>query len=140
MKLQISSGDRQFLLDAAAASPKAEVCGLILGHYKDGAARVAALVTAPNVARDPARSFEIDPTTLLAAHRNARGAGHQVIGHWHSHPNGRAEPSTRDAARAIRNGQIWLIIAGSSMTAWAARAGNSGGGPAQFDPVPLEVA
>jgi proteasome lid subunit RPN8/RPN11 len=134
MKLQISSGDRQYLLDMAAASPEQEGCGLLLG--REG--RVEQLVAARNVARDPARSFEIDPATLLAAHRNARGAGRQVIGHWHSHPNGRAEPSTRDAARATDNGQIWLIIAAGGLTAWVPRS--AGAGPAQFSPVAIEVA
>lgn len=133
MKLQISSGDRQYLLNAAATSPDAEVCGLLLGKEH----RVEKMLPARNVARDPARSFEIDPATLLAAHRGARVAGQRVIGHWHSHPNGRCEPSARDAARATENGQIWLIIAAGSVTAWSARA--RGNGPAQFDPVAIEA-
>jgi proteasome lid subunit RPN8/RPN11 len=60
-----------------------------------------------------------------------------VIGHWHSHPNGRAEPSARDAARALDNGQIWLILAGGRATAWQARS--IGAGPARFEPVTLEL-
>lgn len=134
MKLQISSGDRQILLDAAAATPDEEVCGLLLGT----GSRVERLVPARNVARDPARSFEIDPATLLAAHREARGNGLAVIGHWHSHPNGRREPSARDAARATDNGQIWLIIAGGDISAWAPHS--EGPGPAKFQPVAIEVA
>ena len=96
------------------------------------------MVPARNVARDPARSFEIDPATLLAAHRDARGAGRRVIGHWHSHPNGRPQPSARDAARASESGQIWLIIAAGNLTAWAPHA--IGAGPADFRPVAIEVA
>jgi proteasome lid subunit RPN8/RPN11 len=138
MKLQISSGDRQFLLEAAAASPQAEVCGLLLGQNNDGAGRVETLVPARNVAADPARSFEIDPATLLSTHRAARGHGHQVIGHWHSHPNGRLEPSARDAARATDNGQIWVIIAAGDLTAWVPHA--AGAGPAVFHPIAIEVA
>lgn len=138
MKLQISSGDHQFLLDTAAATPEREVCGLLLGQNGTDGAQVQAIVPARNVAADPARSFEIDPATLLAAHRNARGAGQRVIGHWHSHPNGRMEPSARDAARASDNGQIWLIIAAGSISAWAAHS--IGHGPAHFHPVALEVA
>jgi proteasome lid subunit RPN8/RPN11 len=134
MKLQISSGDRQFLLDAANATPEAEICGLLLGTGH----RVERLVPARNVARDPARSFEIDPATLLATHRDARGLGLAVIGHWHSHPNGRLEPSARDAARATENGQIWLIIAAGSLSAWSAHS--DGHGPAHFHPVAIEVA
>ena len=134
MKLQISSGDRQILLDAAAATPDEEVCGLLLGT----GSRVEQVVSARNVARDPARSFEIDPATLLSTHREARGAGLAVIGHWHSHPNGRREPSARDAARATQNGQIWLIIAGGDISAWAPHS--QGAGPARFQPVAIEVA
>ena len=133
MKLQISSGDRQILLETAAAAPNEEVCGLLLGN--DG--KVETLVPTRNVARDSARSFEIDPTALLATHRSARGDGRQVIGHWHSHPNGRREPSARDAARATDNGQIWLIIAGGDMSAWLPHA--TGPGPATFQPVAIEV-
>jgi proteasome lid subunit RPN8/RPN11 len=61
-----------------------------------------------------------------------------VIGHWHSHPNGRTAPSTRDAARATANGQIWLIIAGGEVTAWVPHA--TGPGPATFQPIAIEVA
>jgi proteasome lid subunit RPN8/RPN11 len=63
------------------------------------------------------RGFEIDPVKpCCAPHRNVRAQGRHVIGHYHSHPNGRAEPSRpRDAARAVENGQIWLIIANDSV-------------------------
>jgi proteasome lid subunit RPN8/RPN11 len=134
MCLRISSGQRQFLLDAAAARPDEEVCGLLVGSHGD----VVSLVPAPNVARDPARSFEIDPATLLATHRTARGTGQRVIGHWHSHPNGRPEPSARDAARAIDNGAIWLIVAGGDISAW--RAHSRSPGPPTLISVPLEIA
>jgi len=134
MKLQISSTHQQFLLAAAAASPDHEICGLLLGQT----GRVDALLPARNVAADASRSFEIAPATLLASHRNARAAGQKVIGHWHSHPDGKREPSTRDAARATDNGQIWLIIAGGGIGAWAAHT--VGAGPATFQPVVLEVA
>ena len=133
MTLRLSSGQRQFLLDEAAQAAPAECCGLILG--RDGV--VQELVPARNVARDPLRSFEIDPATLLATHRSARGAGRRVIGHWHSHPNGRREPSRRDVARATDNGAIWLIIAGTQISAWRAEHRNQH--PAGFVPVALEI-
>lgn len=136
MKLQISSSQQQFLLDQAASSPNAEVCGLLLGTANDGGAHVSQLLPAANVAANPARSFEIAPATLLASHRSARAAGLRVIGHWHSHPNGSPRPSSRDAARATENGQIWLIIAGKAISAWQPHT--IGAGPAGFQPVRLE--
>jgi len=134
MKLQISSALQQNLLGLAAASPDVEICGLLVGR----GARVERLVPARNVAADPARSFEIDPATLLAVHREVRAQGQQVLGHWHSHPNGLAQPSARDAARALDNGQVWLILAGGGLTGWVARS--AGVGPARFEPVAVEAA
>lgn len=137
MKLQISSHLRQMLLNHAAADPAREVCGLLLGDTAAaGTTRVTALVPAANVAADPARSFEIDPATLLATQRQARTRGASVIGHWHSHPDGRLAPSRSDAARAVDNGRIWLIIAGGAMGAWMAHT--HGRGPAAFAPVAIE--
>lgn len=133
MSLQISTTLRQNLLDAAAAHPHEEVCGLLLGQP----GRVETLVPARNVAADPARSFEIDPAALLATHRAARAAGQRVIGHWHSHPNGRTTPSARDAARATDNGAVWLIVAAGDVSAWQAHT--SGAGPATFASIALEL-
>ncbi len=137
MNLQISSSLRQNLLDAAAATPAVECCGLLVGQRQGNQGRVEALVPARNVATDPSRSFEIDPATLLATHRTARGEGRQVIGHWHSHPNGQCAPSARDAARALDNGQIWMIVAGGEVAAWLAEA--QANGPARFRPIALEL-
>ena len=116
MIVRIASGVRETLLAEAVSAGVNECCGLLLGHDD----RVTDVVRAPNVAADPARSFEIDPAVLLRTQREARGFGQQVIGHYHSHPNGVAEPSVRDAARAVADGQIWLIVAGGTITAWRA--------------------
>ncbi len=114
MIVAISSVVKNALLTEAAKAGADECCGLLLG--RDGA--IESLVPARNVATDPSRSFEIDPVTLLRTHREARGSGLAVVGHYHSHPNGRAEPSARDAARAVADGQIWVIVAGGEITAW----------------------
>ena len=135
MELAISRADADRLLALAAAS-RDEVCGLLLGSRHDQRATVARLVPARNVALDPARSFEIDPATLLATHREARSQGLLVLGHWHSHPNGSQAPSARDAARALDNGQIWLIIAGGRLAGFVAGSDATG----RFLPVPVKVA
>ena len=118
MKVVITSGVERQLLEAAAGAAPEECCGLLLGRP----GQIEAAVPARNVAADRTRSFEIDPALLLRTHRDARGAGQQVIGHYHSHPNGSAEPSKRDAARAVENGQLWVIVAGNALTAWQAGA------------------
>ncbi len=119
MIVTISSALQKTLVDEAAVDPDREVCGLLLGRT---AAAITGAVSARNVAADPARSFEIDPATLLRVHREARGQGQAVIGHYHSHPNGNGNPSKRDAARALENGQLWLIIAADAVHGWRAVA------------------
>jgi proteasome lid subunit RPN8/RPN11 len=118
MIARIASGLTEQLLRAAAESPDEEICGLLLGQP----GHIEALRPARNVAADRRRRFEIEPARLLAVHREARGLGHRVIGHYHSHPDGSALPSARDAARAVQDGQLWLIVAGGSVTAWRAVA------------------
>ena len=115
MTLELSIADRAAILAHARASG-VEVCGLLLG----AGTRVSRVVPCANVATDPARFFEIDPAALIAAHRAARGGGPKVIGHYHSHPSGVAEPSPRDAAEAAPDGAVWIVVAGDRLTAWRA--------------------
>ncbi len=102
------------MVAAAAASPDAEICGLLLG----AADRIDAAQACANVAANPARTFEIDPAALFAAHRLARGGGLAVVGHYHSHPSGLAVPSPRDAEQAMGDGALWLILAGGAARLW----------------------
>ena len=96
---------------ARAAGAANEVCGLLLG----APGHVTGVLHCRNVAADPAIAFEIDPSQLIAALRAARGGGPQVVGCYHSHPRGAAEPSARDAAEAAPNGWLWLIVAGQNL-------------------------
>jgi proteasome lid subunit RPN8/RPN11 len=136
MKFRIASGVTEQLLSAAATAAPEECCGLLLGRDN----HIEAAVPAANVAADRTRSFEIDPAVLLRTHREARGQGQQVIGHYHSHPNGSTQPSKRDAARASDNGQLWLIIADSRLTAWQAGAETADALHGRFHPVTLDPA
>lgn len=134
MTVTISSEALDFLLITAAASPDREVCGLVLGE----GSRIAAILPCANVSPEPWHRFEIDPAALIAAHRSARGGGPAVIGHYHSHPNGLAAPSPRDAADAAPDGTIWLIVGGGAVTAWRAVAAGRRHG--RFDPLTLACA
>ncbi len=114
MSIKISSELRQALIARAAKTPDVEVCGLLMGR----AGEVSHLIPASNVAENPRRHFEIDPATLITAHRDARSGGAQILGCYHSHPYGRAEPSDEDRAMAQDNGWVWVIIAGGEARAW----------------------
>jgi len=119
------------ILRDAAATPQAEVCGLLFGT----ATAITAIQPCRNVAADPACWFEIDPAALIAAHRAARGGGPALVGHYHSHPSGVVRPSPRDAASAPPDGALWLIAAGGELRGWRAVA--AGAIEGRFDPVAL---
>ncbi len=104
------------MLAAARDATPNEACGLLFGH---GSTIERAYPTA-NVSPDPATHFEIDPAVLIAAHRAARdGTGPQVVGYFHSHPNGLARPSATDVATAARDGRVWIIVAADAITCWS---------------------
>ncbi|WP_339774427.1 M67 family metallopeptidase [uncultured Thalassospira sp.] len=107
------------ILDHAAQSWPMECCGLLISDAglppvatsDNGPGRVISrIVVAQNVASDPAMTFEIDPGLLLRTHRAVRDAGEDIIGCYHSHPDGRILPSRTDLARAEQPGFYWLIV------------------------------
>lgn len=114
MLLTLSPAAAEAMLDAARDAHPREACGLLLGVA--GAVRAATL--AANVHPEPSRHFEIDPAALIAAHRAARAGGPQVLGYWHSHPNGLARPSATDRAHASGDGRIWAIVANGAISLW----------------------
>ena len=63
--------------------------------------------------------------------------GPRLIGHYHSHPAGLAEPSLRDAEAADDLGRLWLIVAVQDAALWRAVAGGSHLG--RFDRVALTI-
>lgn len=121
MKVRISSSLLEQIVHLAARQA-VEVCGLLLGEGR----RITAILPAANVVLDPARHFELDPAILIAAHRAARQGGPAVLGHYHSHPSGRAEPSRTDVECARPDGTLWLIVGGEGARLWVAQAGEDG--------------
>lgn len=125
----ISRAMLETVLADVRRDPARERCGLLLGSGDC----VTGVVPAANVHADPARHFELDPATLLAAHRQARAGGPTLLGHYHSHPGGEAVPSQADAAAAEADGRLWLIVAGDAVGLWRSVAAGALHG--RFDPV-----
>lgn len=110
--LHLSATQAARLLGAAHTCFPNECCGLIEGRRADDGWHVVQLHEMPNIADDQARNFLIDPQPQIDLLRRLRGTAHAVIGCFHSHPGGLAEPSTTDLERAVDDGFIWLIAAG----------------------------
>ena len=105
-----------------------EACGLVLGHAGD----VRDVVAGRNVAIDRRARFELDPESFLGAWREAAMRGLDVIGTWHSHPDGPAAPSRLDEESADP-AWLHLVVAvergrATQVAAWTSRR-KTGTGP-----------
>jgi desampylase len=115
MRIEVTSEALAAMRAHAAAALPHEACGILLGEGR----RITEARAAANIHPSPATHFEIDPQALIDAHRAARaGGGPQVIGYYHSHPRGPAEPSATDRASASGDGTVWAILAGTDVTFW----------------------
>ncbi len=96
---------------AVAVHPR-ECCGILVGEPVGAGAglRIRRVMAAENIRRDrPTDRYSIQPRTLLAAHKEARRRGLEIVGYYHSHPEGGARPSAVDS-RAAWPEMSYLIL------------------------------
>jgi proteasome lid subunit RPN8/RPN11 len=129
-RVALPEGLRAQILGEARAARPGECCGLLEGLRAQCASgdefHVTALHPAQNLAPAPDR-FEIAPEDHIKAFKAARANGHALIGCYHSHPNGRAQPSMADKAGAGEEDFLWLIAAGERLEAFVYRRGEFSG-------------
>lgn len=99
-RLALPEAVRAELVEWARAERPREACGVLLGRVRDAEHAVEAAVRLANVDPDPTRRYEVDPGGFVAAAGEARAAGLEVVGVWHSHPEGPAEASETDRREA----------------------------------------
>lgn len=114
MKIDVAEQVFEAVKRGALVAHPREACGILLGEGD----RISDCVATRNVHPAPATHFEIDPQALIDAHRAARKGGPQVIGYYHSHPEGDARPSKTDRAMSSGDGRIWVIVAGQEIGVW----------------------
>lgn len=93
------------LLDEAHRVPNEECCGLLAG--RDGV--ISAIYPAAN-ALASATAYEIAPAELFRLMREIRKRGLELLGIYHSHPNGENRPSRRDIERAYYPDTAYFIL------------------------------
>ena len=110
-----------------------ECCGLLIGS----ADLVQDVVRARNV-RKSATKFQVEPADHFAAIRRARTAGLEVVGAYHSHPNGPSGPSEIDRVRLNDPTMIHVIVslAHGTRTVRAFRINDGNYSQLEFVPVP----
>jgi|TARA_B100000686_G_scaffold347483_1_gene436319 proteasome lid subunit RPN8/RPN11 len=100
---------RQIIIDAEESCPE-EACGLLWGKRCEGDVHVSSVHRSKNCAEDPRTKFEINPQLRFDLERLAREGEMDVVGLYHSHPNGPAKPSKIDLSRAWETALTWVII------------------------------
>jgi desampylase len=90
---------------AREAAPD-ECCGVLLGRDDE----IVEAVRARNIADSAATRFVIDPKDHIAARRDGRARGLEVIGFYHSHPRSAAMPSEIDRAEAAYPDDLHVIV------------------------------
>ena len=141
MILQIDAHLTKQMVDAAEAAFPAEACGLIIGRGKGQLIRVIRVVAAANLDGDTPDRFELDPAVRIAVEKELRDAGtkDRIVGHYHSHTDGTADPSATDRAMAHEPDLAWLIVGvleGQALQVLAHRLDEK---RAQFRPVPIRT-
>jgi proteasome lid subunit RPN8/RPN11 len=84
-------------LHARTVYPR-ECCGILLGRREGAAILLMQAIAAENVAEAGRQRdrYVVDPLAILRADRDARHAGMEIVGFYHSHPDHPAVPSTTD--------------------------------------------
>ncbi len=109
-RLQLPLGLRAQLAHLAELSYPYESCGVLLGHNLGQLVAVERVLHARNLNFErPKDRYLLDPQDFLAADRVARAAGLEIVGIWHSHPDGPARPSRSDLETAWE-GYSYLIV------------------------------
>jgi proteasome lid subunit RPN8/RPN11 len=99
------------ILRAAESAYPNEACGVLVGSCDESGWHVTRAVAGTNVHPEPRHRFEVDPRLVFDWMRRLRGGSESLIGHFHSHPDGPAEPSATDRESAYDRNAIWLIAA-----------------------------
>jgi proteasome lid subunit RPN8/RPN11 len=86
-----------------------ECCGLLVGDARPPV-RIESSIRARNARDSPAVAYLIDPRDHFAAIRQARAAGQDVVGAYHSHPRSPPRPSATDLAEAHGGGFVYVIV------------------------------
>jgi len=124
------------VLAHAAQTYPAECCGLLVGR----GSQVLAVEAARNLrANDRDDRFEIDPLDHVRIFEAARAAGEDIIGCYHSHPDGYPGPSSIDRFLARSFGGPFGYLVVSIRQGWACQVYSgmiTEGG--QIIPIPLE--
>jgi proteasome lid subunit RPN8/RPN11 len=107
--VKMKKSDYDKILEHCRLGLPNEACGLLAGTIDGEVKTVTGVYLLTNV--DASREhFSMDPKEQLAALKDARANGVQIIGNFHSHPESPSRPSEEDKRLAYDSSIEYLIL------------------------------
>lgn len=107
--LYLKKQDYELMLDHCRKGLPHEACGLLGGSKEGENARVEKVYLLTNT--DHSREhFSMDPAEQLAAVKDIRANGYELLGNFHSHPESPSRPSEEDKRLAYDTSIRYLIL------------------------------
>jgi proteasome lid subunit RPN8/RPN11 len=126
--LELPGSVREAIVEHARDGAPEEVVGILAGRRAIGGdgtgdrSIVERSYAAENAADAPRTRYEIAPREELELLERIDEAGLDVVGFYHSHPDGPAEPSAADARLAAWPGYAYVIVSlggdGATVRGW----------------------
>ena len=133
----LTTDQKSLIRKAAEKNYPRECCGLLIGRGEK-IIEVSDVVLTRNMAEED-HLFLIDPQVQLAWLQKLRGTDQRIVGNYHSHPNGRAEPSEIDISFSLEAGQVWLIVVLQDGRMQEIKAYISSSNPRELRGIPLNI-
>ena len=99
--------------DEVARKVPEEACGLLVGTVMGRIYHVAEVIPTVNILSSPV-GYRLDPQEQLDAFDHIEKQGWELLGIYHSHPEGPETPSPTDIAEAYYPEAVYLIWSGYS--------------------------
>lgn len=116
MTIQFGPRLLESIIELAVESMPDECCGILLGRNSPRGTIVEQIRPADNVAPSVRpRRYEIDPQVVFEALRAAQKGGLDLVGFYHSHPDGSLSPSANDTELAWPD-KYYLIVGAGGLT------------------------
>ncbi len=139
MTLHIGQSVLDALLRHASNEFPCECCGILIGCRSGADSFVDHAVAARNIAEgDRRKGYQIDWKTLFTAVRQTRLTPDEMIGFYHSHPDGSQRPSGRDLESAWA-GYSYVIVPVVEGRATGVRSWRRTSGQASLEQEPMNI-
>lgn len=107
--LKMSKEDYEKILEHCKQGLPDEACGLIAGTKEGNEKTIKKVYLLTNIDHSN-EHFSMDPKEQLAAVKDMRANGYQLLGNFHSHPESPSRPSEEDKRLAYDSKVNYLIL------------------------------